>query len=163
MKNQERRSPWLVRCTRWIAVGCAVLAPLACGDDSDPGTTAGSAGTGGTGATGGAGGGGTAGTAGSGGTGGGDTDASGAQCGGIASLQCPEPETSYCDYDDKVTCGMGDITGVCTPRPTNCTADCPGVCGCDGTFYCNACTAHQAGTDDVPSGTCGDAATVTRR
>ena len=40
------------------------------------------------------------------------------------------------------TCGG---PGVCEPRPEGCTADCPGVCGCDGTTYCNACNAAAAG------------------
>lgn len=26
-----------------------------------------------------------------------------------------------------------------------CTADCPGVTGCDGKFYCNTCEANKAG------------------
>jgi hypothetical protein len=27
----------------------------------------------------------------------------------------------------------------------DCTADCPGVTGCDGNFYCNECIANQQG------------------
>jgi hypothetical protein len=66
---------------------------------------------------------------------------------------------SFCDYDDKEACGIGDLTGICTPRPTACVEGGPGVCGCDGKFYGNACLAHQAGTDELPNGTCSDAGT----
>ncbi len=156
MKNHERRSSFHARCALWVAIGCAVFAPLACGDDDPaPGPTGGSGGTGGTG--------GTAGASGSAGTGGGDPDgATGAMCGGIASIPCPDPDVTFCDYDDKEDCGMGDIMGVCTPRPGNCTEDCPGICGCDGIFYCNACKAHQAGKDTLPegTGTCMEAGTL---
>ncbi len=38
--------------------------------------------------------------------------------------------------------------------PTGCDDDCPGVCGCDGQFYCNACNAQQAGTDVSDSDAC---------
>jgi hypothetical protein len=57
---------------------------------------------------------------------------------------------------------MGDIAGICTPRPDNCTEDCPGVCGCDGKFYCNTCLAQRAGIDALPTGTgtCPDAGTL---
>jgi hypothetical protein len=78
-------------------------------------------------------------------------------CGGFASLQCSEPAVEFCDYDDKMACGQTDATGVCTLRPDVCTDDCPGVCGCNGKFYCNACLANRDGTDIHPTGTCGDA------
>ena len=149
MKKYERRSPFQARCALWIALGCAVFAPLGCGgDDSTPRETGGSGGTTGTGGS--AGSGGTAGTS-------GDPDASGAMCGGFASLQCPEPMVAFCDYDDKQACGQTDATGVCTLRPAACTDDCPGVCGCNGKFYCNACQANRDGTDIFPMGTCSDA------
>lgn len=153
MKNHEKKSSLYARCAYWMAIGCAVFAPLGCsGDDSSPSPT-GTGGSGGTGATGGTGGeGGTA------GTGGGVPDgATPAACGGFASLRCPDPDLSYCDYNDATTvCGQGDIQGVCRPRPTECPQDCPGVCGCDGYFYCNECVAYQAGIDVHPGATCGD-------
>jgi len=35
--------------------------------------------------------------------------------------------------------------GTGRPRPATCEEGCPGVCGCDGVHYCNACVAEQAG------------------
>lgn len=40
-------------------------------------------------------------------------------------------------------------SGVCVARPMGCTADCPGVCGCDGNFYCNACSANATGVSII--------------
>lgn len=76
--------------------------------------------------------------------GGGDatTDGGGA-CGGKMGLTCASGE--YCDYPS--ACGAGDELGACKPKPQGCTADCPGVCGCDGKFYCNSCTAAAEGID----------------
>jgi len=149
-RSHERRSPFQAYCALGIALGCAVFAPLGCGDDEDTttGSTGGSGGAGGTGGSAGSGTGGTAGT--------GDTDAGGEHCGGFASLRCSEPELAFCDYDDKQACGQTDATGICFPRPVTCTDDCPGVCGCNGMFYCNACEANRAGTDIYPTGTCVD-------
>ena len=72
--------------------------------------------------------------------------------------ECPSPTTCddarRCDdahYCDRDTCG-GD--GVCVPRPDACTDDCPGVCGCDGETYCNACDAAAAGVDVAHAGAC---------
>jgi hypothetical protein len=62
---------------------------------------------------------------------------------------------AYCDFEPGDMCGAGKgAEGVCRPRPTNCPADCPGVCGCDGKFYCNACGAHSDGVDDTSSDSC---------
>ena len=69
---------------------------------------------------------------------------SGAPCDTFGGAQCNPEE--YCSFSDG-WCGGGDIGGVCLPRRDGCTRDCPGVCGCDGQFYCNACNAHQAGID----------------
>ena len=147
MKKHERRSPFQAYCALWIALGCAVFAPLGCSDDEDvsTGSTGGSGGAGGTGGSAGSGTGGTAGT---------DIDAGAEHCGGFASLRCSEPELAFCDYDDKQACGQTDATGICMPRPATCTDDCPGVCGCNGMFYCNACEASRDGTDIHPTGTC---------
>jgi hypothetical protein len=160
MKKHERNSLIFSCCALLIGTLCATLAPLGCtgGCMEDDGDCS-SGGTGGVGGVGGA-----AGTGGSpeggGGTGGSSSsDASGAMCGGIANIQCPDPNLAYCDFDDKITCGQGDMAGTCMPRPDVCPKDCPGVCGCDGKFYCNACEAHRAGTDDSPTGTCSDAST----
>lgn len=35
-----------------------------------------------------------------------------------------------------------------------CTQDCPGVCGCDGKFYCNGCLAAKEGIAVVQGETC---------
>lgn len=73
--------------------------------------------------------------------------------------ECPSPtmcdELRRCDgehYCDRESCG-GE--GVCVRRPDACTDDCPGVCGCDGTDYCNACDAAVAGVDVAHAGPCG--------
>lgn len=66
-------------------------------------------------------------------------------CGGLAGKPCAADE--YCDYPDHAVCGGEDSTGVCVKKPGGCPADCPGVCGCDGKQYCNACGAHAAGVD----------------
>ncbi|MFT3764644.1 MAG: hypothetical protein QM820_03865 [Minicystis sp.] len=87
-------------------------------------------------------------TTGGGGTGGG---APVTICGGKQGLPCAADE--FCAFDPAGSCGNFDLTGVCTPKPGGCPADCPGVCGCDGQFYCNACGAHAAGTD-VSAGPC---------
>lgn len=44
--------------------------------------------------------------------------------------------------------------GTCKPRPSDCPDDCPGVCGCDGGDYCNACQARSGGTDVASTGSC---------
>jgi hypothetical protein len=67
-----------------------------------------------------------------------------AVCGGFAGEACPAD--TWCDYDDGL-CGGADGTGLCKPMPSGCDGDCPGVCGCDGKFYCNACDAMAAGVD----------------
>jgi hypothetical protein len=74
----------------------------------------------------------------------------GTACGGRAGNTCAP--TFFCDFEPNAVCGAADGQGVCRPRPQGCTQDCPGVCGCDGKFYCNACVAQSMGTDDAPSG-----------
>ncbi|XYH92990.1 hypothetical protein ACMHYB_34685 [Sorangium sp. So ce1128] len=73
--------------------------------------------------------------------------ACGARSGGTCSAE------EYCDFPDD-SCGTFDTEGECSVRPEACTADCPGVCGCDGQFYCNACAAQQAGVDVSESTSC---------
>ncbi|WP_437729865.1 hypothetical protein [Sorangium sp. So ce1335] len=81
--------------------------------------------------------------------GGGTPVACGARSGGT----CGADE--YCDFPDD-SCATFDTVGQCAGRPGVCPADCPGVCGCDGTFYCNACSAQQAGVDVSTSTACRD-------
>ena len=144
-----------VRCIFVLAVGCAAMASLGCTSSTCNGAEDCTTTAGGTGASGGAAGtGGAGGTGGTAGTGGNPSDASGSVCGGLASLRCPDPDTMFCDYPEQMACGIGDATGICTPRPAACSKDCPGVCGCDGKSHCNACEANRAGTDVQPMGTC---------
>jgi hypothetical protein len=153
--NKHERSPrFYVVGAVSVVLGAALLSPAGCSDDGSKCAAGQSECTGGASGSGGsAGSGGTAGTGGSGGTAGSDAG-SGEPCGGIASLQCSAPETMYCDFPESMTCGASDGTGICTPRPESCVAGGPGVCGCDGKPYTNACEAHRAGTDDHPTGTC---------
>lgn len=60
----------------------------------------------------------------------------------------PCPDGLYCAHD-----GCGG-PGTCQPRPSACTEDCPGVCGCDGHDYCNACLAEQSGVSVAHEGSC---------
>ena len=147
MKKRENGALVLAAGAVSLAAVVLVLAPIGCGDDSD-----GSGGTGGTMATGGTGG--TGGTAGGGGSAGDDAGGSGELCGGFASVRCAAPESTYCDYAEMVECGHTDGSGICKPRPDNCVAGGPSVCGCDGKLYTNECEAHRAGTDDNPTGSC---------
>jgi hypothetical protein len=75
-------------------------------------------------------------------------------CGGKAGIQCAPGQ--FCAFDPPGSCGNADGGGTCTPKPGGCTADCPGTCGCDGNFYCNACDAHATGVDvsSASPGTC---------
>jgi len=154
MKKRERSALFYAVGAVSFAIVPALLGPLGCSDDGDPtcaeSQAACAGGAGGSGATGGTGGAG--GTAGGGGS---DSDAgSGEPCGGFASLHCSAPETMYCDYAETAACGASDGTGTCLLRPDSCAAGGPGVCGCDGKLYTNACEAHRAGTDDNPTGSC---------
>lgn len=74
-------------------------------------------------------------------------------------LVCPPPPEcfdssdcapgAYCDHFS----GCGG-PGACQLLPDACTADCPGVCGCDGTTHCNACDAAALGVDVAYDGPC---------
>jgi len=72
-------------------------------------------------------------------------------CGGYTGVTCAPDE--WCQFSPAGTCGVDDGSGICQPKPQGCDDDCPGVCGCDGQFYCNDCTAHSAGVD-VSHGDC---------
>jgi hypothetical protein len=160
MKKREKSALFYAVGAISVALGGVLLGPLGCSDDDpkcadsqsncDPTGSGGTGGSGGAGGTGGAAGsGGTAGSSGSAGAGG-----SGEACGGFASLKCSAPDTMYCDFAETVACGASDGTGTCMPRPDTCVAGGPGVCGCDGKPYTNACEAHRAGTDDHPTASC---------
>lgn len=75
-------------------------------------------------------------------------------CGGFGGATCAPGQ--YCAYPPELgpACGALDGLGVCQIAEDACDDDCPGVCGCDGQFYCNACQAHQAGTDVSDSMSC---------
>ncbi|WP_437668987.1 hypothetical protein [Sorangium sp. So ce131] len=89
-------------------------------------------------------------------TGGGGGDGGGGSaplaCGGRAGATC-DAATEFCDHPDDL-CGRADGEGRCSARPEVCPADCPGVCGCDGQFYCNQCVAQRAGVDVAAGDTC---------
>lgn len=72
-------------------------------------------------------------------------------CGGFSGGTCDA--TQVCVWADG-SCGATDGQGVCEPRPGGCPEDCPGVCGCDGQFYCNACIARAAGVDVSANASC---------
>jgi len=75
-------------------------------------------------------------------------------CGGKAGIPCAAD--AWCQWDPQGSCGAFDNTGTCQTKPGGaCPPDCPGVCACDGLFYCNACEAHAAGFDVSTNGTCG--------
>jgi hypothetical protein len=154
---------WWESMTKQVCLGLVALAlALAgCGGDTDSdgkgnasgGTSSGGTSSGGTSSGGTSSGGASSGGTSSGGTSSGGTSSGGTGggtvCGGLAGLQCAADE--FCNYDD---CGIDDATGVCEKKPNGCDDDCPGVCGCDGKFYCNACSAHSAGVDDSTSVSC---------
>ncbi len=50
--------------------------------------------------------------------------------------------------------GQCSGTGECGAKPTFCTADAPGACGCDGTTYSNGCVANSAGMAVDYAGPC---------
>ena len=75
------------------------------------------------------------------------------RCGGRTGTRCEPAE--YCAYSDTASCGNGDQTGICRPRPVACPD--PGgnwVCGCDGNDYLGECSAYLAGTDVARQGRC---------
>lgn len=73
-------------------------------------------------------------------------------CGGRGRPRCPEG--TYCDFPPESICGRADGPGVCEPMPGGCIPEGPGVCGCDGTTYSNACLAASAGVSVERDGAC---------
>lgn len=123
-------------------VVAACLAAPACGSEivvgEHAGTTSGSGGA--SSASVGSGSGGANGSASVGSVGGGTAGAGGAALADCSA--CSDQE--YCAWSPAGACGPPAI-GTCQPKPDGCLDDCPGVCGCDGNFYCNACDAAAAG------------------
>jgi hypothetical protein len=93
-------------------------------------------------------GGGSGGTSNNGGSSGSSVGVGGGDGGCASNADCAT--TSFCDFPGDVCGGEG----TCLPRPQGCTADCPGVCGCDGNDYCNACGAQALGVDVAGQGSC---------
>ena len=73
-------------------------------------------------------------------------------CGGLTGAACPADQ--YCDFPADALCGFADATGTCAPIPESCTADDDPACGCNGTTYENACSAHRAGVTVDYEGPC---------
>jgi hypothetical protein len=51
-----------------------------------------------------------------------------------------------CELPAGASCDLEHEAASCVARPETCEETCPGVCGCDGRFYCNDCWAARAGT-----------------
>lgn len=87
---------------------------------------------------------------------------------GVGGLCYPKPDGSTCPPSEFCsfewtpgTCGFAPPNptpgpGTCMQRPAACAANCPGVCGCDGVSYCNACLANAAGVDIRSGAKCAD-------
>jgi len=90
--------------------------------------------------------------------GGGGGSGSGQTCGGIASLECADPD-EFCNYDPNAG-GQGcdgtisDAGGVCQTRPQICTRQYDPVCGCDRRTYGNDCEANAASQSVMREGQC---------
>lgn len=73
------------------------------------------------------------------------------ECSGLGTGECGEG--MFCRHAEG--CGFDFGPGTCEPMPEGCTADCPGVCGCDGMDYCNECTAAGSGMSIAHASPCG--------
>lgn len=83
----------------------------------------------------------------------GDGGPMGAACGTRGTPPCPDG--FYCDFPPASMCGVFDGGGTCREMPGACIPEGPGVCGCDGTTYPNACLAASAGVSVDHAGACG--------
>ena len=87
-----------------------------------------------------------------------DGQPSGSSCGGLAHVPCSA--TEYCDYADN-SCGVGELTGTCKPRPDVCPLSAGGpaiaatpTCGCDNTIHGGECDTNRDGFDVNAHGAC---------
>lgn len=81
-----------------------------------------------------------------------DAPTSNKLCGGLAPQPCAQAE--YCDFANN-SCGSGDQTGICKPRPEFCALIAgPPTCGCNGMVYPNECIVFRDGTDLNARGSC---------
>jgi hypothetical protein len=63
-------------------------------------------------------------------------------------------DTEYCHFEPATQCDYADASGVCTPRPDDCTRELNPVCGCNGQTYSNPCVAASSGTSVASYGAC---------
>jgi hypothetical protein len=88
----------------------------------------------------------------------GNESGSGQTCGGIASLECNDPD-EFCNYEPSAG-GQGcdgsisDAGGVCQTRSQGCTNKPAPICGCDRHSYENDCVAHIGGMSALHEGYC---------
>jgi hypothetical protein len=76
----------------------------------------------------------------------------GATCGGIAALKCPDGQA--CQFPSG-QCNTADLAGTCVAVPGTCPTTGPRVCGCDGVSYANECELLKAGVRQAKQGDCG--------